>query len=120
MWVALPWCIQKGAATIVNLAAATAKELGVKSVLKVGIGHASWNDPKVPVDAYIEYGSEARIVKQGSECPHTKPGVITWMAHPGDAGTLKEGVTVLVCTKAVDCPVHKKVRLSRRASQEVL
>ena len=106
---AAPCWLAKRNATIVNLAAATAKELGVKSVLKVGIGHASWNDPKVPVDAYIEYGSEARIVKQGSECPHTKPCVITWMAHPGDAGTLKVGDTVLVCTQAVDCPVHKKV-----------
>jgi ParB family transcriptional regulator, chromosome partitioning protein len=106
---AAPCWLAKRSATVVNMAAATAKELGVKSVLKVGIGHASWNDPKVPVDAYIEYGSEARIVKPGTECQHTKPGVITWIAHPGDAGSQKVGDTVLVCVQANDCPVHKKV-----------
>jgi ParB/RepB/Spo0J family partition protein len=88
---AAPCWLAKRNATLVNLAAATAKELGVKSVLKVGIGHANWNDSKVPVDAYIEYGSEARIVKPGSECQHTKPGVITWIAHPGEAVRRKLG-----------------------------
>ncbi len=106
---AAPCWLGKRNTTLVNLAAATAKELGVKSVLKVGIGHASWNDPKVPVDVYIEYSSDARIVKQGSECAHTKPGVLTWIAHPSDADGLKVGDNVHVCTKAADCPTHKKV-----------
>jgi len=106
---AAPCWLAKRNATIVKLAATTAKELGVKSVLKVGIGHATWNDPKVPVDAYLEYGSAARVVKEGSECQHTKPGVITWIAYPGDAGSQKVGDTVLVCVRANDCPTHKKV-----------
>jgi ParB/RepB/Spo0J family partition protein len=106
---AAPCWLGKRNTTLVNLAAAAAQELGVKSVLKVGIGHASWNDPKAPVDVYIEYNSEARIVKPGSECPHTKPGVLTWIAHPSDNANLKVGDRVPVCTKAADCPTHKKV-----------
>lgn len=104
-----PRWLAKRDATLINLANATAKELGVKSVLKIGIGHASWNDPKVPVDVYIYYDSGVRIVKQGSECLHTKPGLITWIGHAEDGGSLKAGDSIQVCTKAVDCPTHKKV-----------
>lgn len=104
-----PCWVLKRNASVTNLAASTAKELGAKSVLKVGIGHATWNDSKVPVDEYIDYGSSARIVKPGTECEHTKPGIITWIGHAGDSGSLKVGATVQVCTKAAECPAHKKV-----------
>lgn len=102
------WLVKRNAATV-NMAAAMARELGIKSVLKVGLGAKTWNDPKVPVDVYIEYGSEARIVKPGSECQNTKSGVVTWIAHPGEAAPLKVADPVLVCTKAIGCPTHKKV-----------
>ncbi len=94
---------------LVQIAAAKAKELGVRKVLNVGLGYASWNHGKVPVDVYIEYSSGARIVKPGKECKHTKPGIVTWIAHPSDAAGLKEGDSVLVCPKASECDQHKNV-----------
>lgn len=63
----------------------------------------------VPVDGYIDFNCDARIVKKGSECKTTKPGVITWIRHISDAGGLKVGDSVAVCTKAHECEVHKKV-----------
>jgi ParB family chromosome partitioning protein len=95
--------------SLVQIADARAKELGVKKVLKVGCGYATWNKSKVPVDVYIEYGSPARIVKKGDECKFTQAGVITWIGHASDAGGRKEGDLVFVCTKALECPTHKKV-----------
>jgi ParB/RepB/Spo0J family partition protein len=100
---------EKRNGTIINIANATAQELGVHSVLKVGIGYRSWNNAKVPVDTYIEYGSDARIVAEGSECDHTKPGVITWIGSPSDAGRRKLQDRVFVCTKATSCATHNKV-----------
>ena len=94
---------------LVQIAAARAKELGVKKVLKVGLGYASWNRSKAPVDVYIEYGSPARIVKKGDECKQTQPGVITWIAHPSDAEGRNQGDAVFVCPKATECPTHKNV-----------
>jgi ParB/RepB/Spo0J family partition protein len=90
--------------TILLQAKAVAKELGVDSVVKVGIGYASWNHAKVPVDTYVEYSSEARLVKQGQECKNTKPGVVTFVA---ESGSEKVGDRVLVCRKALSCPKHK-------------
>lgn len=95
--------------TLVQIAETRAKELGVKKVPKVGLGYASWNKSKVPVDVYIEYSSPARIVKKGDECKQTVAGVITWIAHPSDAAGLKEGDAVFVCPKATECPTHKKL-----------
>jgi ParB family chromosome partitioning protein len=95
--------------SLVQIADARAKELGLKKVLKVGCGYASWNKSKVPVDVYIEYGSPARIVKKGDECKQTQAGVITWIGHASDAAGHKEGDAVFVCTKAIECPTHKKV-----------
>lgn len=94
---------------LVQIATAKAKELGVKKVLKVGLGYATWNHGKVPVDVYIEYNSGARIVKPGKECKDTKPGIVTWIAHPSDATGIKEGDSVLVCPKATECEQHKNV-----------
>lgn len=96
-------------ATLVNLAAATAKELGVEAVLKVGFGYPGGNTSKVPVDAYIDHGTGARIAKKGSECAHTKPGVVTWIRFASDAPGHKVGDRVDVCTKANECTVHNKV-----------
>lgn len=95
--------------SLVQIANARAKELGVKSVLKVGLGYASWNKSKVPVDIYIEYNSGARIVKKGNECKNTQPGIITWMEQSADNKALKVGDAVLVCPKATECPTHKNV-----------
>lgn len=95
--------------SLIQIAEARAKELGVKKVLKVGIGYASWNNSKVPVDVYIEYSSPARIVKKGDECKQTQPGVLTWIAHPSDAQGHKHGDQVFVCPKATECPTHKNV-----------
>jgi len=75
----------------------------------VGIGYSGGNDSKVPVDVYIDYGSTTRIVKKGSECKDTKPGVITWIRHVTDSAGMKVGESVAVCTKAQDCAVHSKV-----------
>jgi ParB/RepB/Spo0J family partition protein len=106
----VPSCwVGKRDVRLINLAGSIAKELGVNSVLKVGIGHSGSNDSKVPVDVYIDYGSAARIVKKGSECKYTKPGVITWIRHVHDGGTAKVGDSVAVCTKAAECLVHNKV-----------
>jgi ParB family chromosome partitioning protein len=106
----VPECwLGKRNASLVDLAGSIAKELGVKSVLKVGIGYSGINDSKVPVDVYVDYNSEARIVKKGSECKDTKPGVITWIGHQVDGGGMKVGDSVAVCTKAQDCAVHNKV-----------
>ncbi len=96
-------------ASLVNLAGSIAKELGVKSVLKVGIGYSGSNESKVPVDAYVDYNSEARIVKKGNECKDTKPGVITWIRQANEGGGMKVGDSVAVCTKAQDCAVHNKI-----------
>lgn len=95
--------------TLINIANTTAQELGVHSVLKIGIGYKSWNEGKVPVDAYIEYGSDFRIVAEGSECDHTKPGVITWIGSPSDAGRRKVRDQIFVCTKSASCAKHNKV-----------
>lgn len=95
--------------SFVQIAETRAKELGIKKVLKVGLGYASWNKSKVPVDVYIEYSSPARIVKKGDECKQTQAGVITWIAHPSDAAGCKVGDAVFVCVKATECPTHKKV-----------
>jgi ParB family chromosome partitioning protein len=102
------WLLKRDA-SLVNLAGSIAKELGVEFVLKVGVGHAGGNDSKVPVDVYIDYSSTARVVKKGSECKHTKPGVITWIRYAHDSGSLKVGDSVQVCTKADVCSVHNKV-----------
>ena len=94
-------------ATITNQAKAVAKELGVDAVLKVGIGYASWNSSKVPVDVYIEYGSDARLVKEGQECNSTKPGLVTFVAQSGNGGSIKVGDRVRVCPMAQSCAKHK-------------
>ena len=95
--------------TLIQIADARAKELGVRKVLKVGLGYASWNKSKIPVDVYIEYNCPARIVKKGDECKQTQAGVITWIAHPSDANGRKPGDAVCVCPKAAECPTHKNV-----------
>jgi ParB family transcriptional regulator, chromosome partitioning protein len=100
---------EKRNTTVINIANAAAQELGVHSVLKIGIGYRSWNESKVPVDAYIEYGTEFRIVAEGSECDHTKPGVITWIGSPSDAGRRTLQDRVFVCTKSSSCAKHNKV-----------
>lgn len=100
---------QKRNNTVINIANATAKELGVPEVLKVGLGYRSWNDAKVPVDMYIEYNSEARIVPEGRECNHTKPGVITWIGDLSQGRQRNVGDRVFVCTKATSCSTHHKV-----------
>jgi len=102
------WLVKRDA-SLINLAGAIAKELGVDSVLKVGIGHTGGNDSKVPVDVYIDYNSAARVVKKGSECKYTKPGIITWIRYAHDGGSLKVGDSVQVCTKADVCLAHDKV-----------
>lgn len=102
------WAAKRNA-SLVQLSQAIAKELGVASVLKVGIGYASGNSAKIPVDVYIDFGSTARIVKDGKECKDTKPGVVTWIRSVHDAGNLKVGDTVKVCAKATECPAHNKV-----------
>jgi hypothetical protein len=60
------WSLKRNAA-IVKQAKSLARELGVDSVLKVGIGYTTWNSSKIPVDVYIEYNSDARLVKKGDE-----------------------------------------------------
>jgi ParB family chromosome partitioning protein len=106
----VPSCwLTKRDASLVHLAGSIAKELGVESVLKVGIGHAGGNTSKVPVDVYIDYSSDARIIKRGRECKHTQPGVITWIRFSQDAASHKVGDSVQVCTEAADCAVHNKV-----------
>ncbi len=106
----VPECfLTKRNASVVQLATSIAKELGVESVLKVGIGHSGGNASKVPVDVYIDYGSSGRIIKTGRECKHTKPGVITWIRFAHDAGSHKVGDNVSVCTQAAECQVHNKV-----------
>jgi ParB family chromosome partitioning protein len=94
--------------SLIQIANARAKELGVKRVLKVGFGYESWNKAKAPVDVYIEYNSSARIVKAGKECKDTQPGIVTWVEHARAEG-VKEGDAVLVCPKATECPAHKNV-----------
>ncbi len=84
-----------------------AKELGAKTVLRVGIGYASWNDSKVPVDMYIEHGSDARLVKEGQECTNTKTGLVTWVAQ--STRGLRVGDKVRVCPKAESCSKHKHI-----------
>ena len=96
-------------ATITNQTVAVAKELGVDTVLKVGIGYANWNSSDIPVDVYVEYGSDARLVKEGQECNTTKPGLVTFVAQSGNGGSIKVGDKVRVCTKAASCPKHKHV-----------
>jgi ParB family transcriptional regulator, chromosome partitioning protein len=100
------WAIKRNA-SILKQAKSLAQELGVDSILKVGIGYASWNSSKIPVDVYIEYHSDARIVKKGDECKNTKAGLVTWIARSGDNTTLKVGDKVHVCTSAQSCPKHK-------------
>lgn len=102
------WATKRNS-NLVQITNARAKELGVKSVLKVGFGYPSWNRSKVPVDVYIEYNSGARIVKEGNECKETKPGIVTWIEHVSDAKGIKVGEPVLVCPKATECPTHKHV-----------
>jgi ParB/RepB/Spo0J family partition protein len=92
------WMIKRNA-SILKQAKSLARELGVDSVLKVGIGYASWNNAKIPVDVYVEYRSDARIVKKGDECKSTKAGLVTWIARSGDNTTLKVGDKVHVCTQ---------------------
>jgi ParB family chromosome partitioning protein len=94
-------------ATITNQATAVAQELGVETVLKVGLGYASWNSAKVPVDVYIEYGSDARLVNEGQECKSTKPGLVTWIGQSVGSGRLKVGDKVRVCPKASSCAKHQ-------------
>lgn len=100
------WDAKRNAA-IMNQAKAVAQELGVETVLKVGIGYANWNSSKVPVDVYIEYGSDARLVKEGQECKSTKPGLVTWIGQSGGTGGLKIGDKVRVCPKAQSCAKHQ-------------
>jgi ParB family chromosome partitioning protein len=100
------WAVKRNA-SILNQAKSLARELGVDSVLKVGIGYASWNSSKIPVDVYIEYHSDARIVKKGDECKSTKAGLVTWIARSGDDTRLKVGDKVHICTSAQSCPKHK-------------
>jgi ParB/RepB/Spo0J family partition protein len=102
-----PCWAAKRDASILKQAKSLARELGVDSVLKVGIGYASWNNAKIPVDVYIEYHSDARIVKKGNECKNTKAGLISWVARSGDNTTLKVGDKVHVCTSAQSCAKHK-------------
>jgi ParB/RepB/Spo0J family partition protein len=105
---------------LVQIATASAKELGVKKVLKVGLGYRSWNHDRVPVDAYIEFDSSYRLVKMGDECPNTKPGIITFIAHPSDAQNLKIGSQVFVCTQSGKCSKHNHAdsRSSARKTYE--
>ena len=95
--------------TLINLAKTCAKELGVQSVLKIGLGHNTWNHDKVPVDVYVHYGNDVRVVKEGTECKDTKPGIITWIGTSSDSDSLKVGSAVHVCTKATTCAAHNKV-----------
>jgi ParB family transcriptional regulator, chromosome partitioning protein len=92
--------------SLVRMAAATAKELGVESVLKVGLGYRGNSKSGEPVDVFIDYGSVARIVKQGTECKLTRPGVVTWIQFAHNVSQ-KVGDTVHVCTDAAACSVHK-------------
>jgi len=101
------WLIKRDA-SLVQLAGSIAKELGVESVVKVGIGHSGGNTSKVPVDVYIDYGSAGRIIKKGSECKYTQPGVITWLRFAHNAEQ-KVGDSVSICTQATECPIHNKV-----------
>lgn len=106
----VPTCwMNKRNQTLVQIADARAKELGVRKVLKVGLGYASWNKSQIPVDVYIEYNCPARIVKKGDECKQTQAGIISWIAHPSDAAGQKPGDPVFVCPKATECPTHKNV-----------
>lgn len=106
----MPECfVAKRDATLVQLAASIAKELGVESVLKVGIGYPGGNTSKVPVDVYIDYSSSARIIKRGSECKFTQPGCVTWTRSAYDAQSHKVGDNVSVCTQASECLDHSKV-----------
>jgi ParB family transcriptional regulator, chromosome partitioning protein len=104
--VPICWATKRNNA-LIQIANTRAKELGVKKVLKVGLGYASWNNAKLPVDVYIEYNSPARLVKKGEECKQTQPGVITWIGHASDSAGRKPGDAVLVCPKASECPKHK-------------
>lgn len=106
----VPECfVAKRDATLVQLATTIAKELGVESVLKVGIGYPGGNTSKAPVDVYIDYSSSARIIKKGSECRFTQPGCVTWIRSAYDAQSHKVGDGVSVCTQASDCQLHNKV-----------
>jgi hypothetical protein len=106
----VPECfLAKRDASLVQLATSIAQELGVESVLKVGLGHSGGNTSKVPVDVYVDFSSSARIIKKGSECKHTQPGVITWIRFAHDAGSHKVGDNVSVCTQGTECLVHNKV-----------
>ncbi len=102
------WSIKRNAA-IVKQAKSVAKELGVDSILNVGIGYTTWNSAKIPVDVYIEYNSDARLVKKGDECKSTKAGLVTWIARSTNSGSLKVGDKVYVCPNAQSCAKHKQV-----------
>ncbi len=91
---------------LIQITNAHAKELGVKKVLKIGLGYESWNRDGIPVDAYVEFGSPFGVVKPGNECKLTKPGVVTFIGHPGDAAGNKVGSPLLVCTNVQDCSKH--------------
>ncbi len=104
----VPTCwSQKRDQHFVQITEAKAKALGVKKVFKVGLGYASWNRAKIPVDVYVEHSSGVRLVKLGDECTNTKPGIVTWIGHPSDAAGRKPGDAVLVCPKTAECEKHK-------------
>lgn len=93
---------------LVQLATGLEKELGVRKVFKIGLGYKSWNREKLPVDGYIEGGSSFRLIRIGDECNKTRPGVITFIAHPSDARGKKVGDQVFVCTDARNCSKHNE------------
>jgi ParB/RepB/Spo0J family partition protein len=98
------WATKRNSTIMVQVQT-VAQDLGVEKILKVGLGYQSWNNQKIPVDVYIEYGSEAHLVKEGHECKKTKHGVITWIGHSGE--NRKVGDRVLVCPQAQSCDKHK-------------
>ncbi len=93
--------------TIDRKVLASAKERGVKELVRVGVG---WQkDEEVAgtkVDVWVgEYGAKAKVVARGDECQYTKPGILVYKDRSVEGVKLFDEVDV--CINAQECSKHK-------------